>query len=141
MRFRMTHAAVRSEKILSDGLYAISIYFGQKFSKILLDGDNGVFIYIILILFVAIQMAAENVLIRWHQTHMTLWTEIVMEFAYALARTLAFVLISFSVHVVAAHTTVYGDSVLVPMFVVFVGITLMKVHARKEKAFGASGRP
>ena len=126
---------LRTTRLINDVLYAISMYFASIIGTTLITNDNGAFIFVILFVGLSIQVAIEHSVVHWFHRHDTLWSEIVVESIYMVSRTLAFVIVTFSIDLMVNHheAALWEARILWPIIVIFVGIACMKHFARIQK--------
>ena len=120
---------LRMERLMTDVWYAVSMYFADRLKKSLMAQQERGLWFVLLVLLLTIQRALEHWIVHWFQRQQSLWSEIVVEYIYMCSRTLAFLMVSFAIDMLAtqhSHDFFWGEKVLVPAMVMLVGIAALK---------------
>ena len=119
---------MRFTRLMNDVLMAISMYFGNLIGSRLVHNDNRPFVLLALLAGLSLQIALEHRVVHYSGT---LWADIVVEGTYIVSRTLAFVVVAFSIELMLFHDAyLWHAHVVWPALVVFTGISLMKYFMR-----------
>ena len=125
----MPTSPLRMERLLNDVWYAVSMYFADQLKTTLKETNQQGVLFLILILLLALQSSVEHWVVTWFHGQTSLWSEIVIEYIYMCSRTLAFLMVSFSIDMLAAqegHDYFWAERFFVPAIVLLVGIAILK---------------
>jgi len=133
----MSASPLRSKKLMDDILYAVSMYFADILRKHLSEQDEQGFIFCALLFAMGIQVAVEHAVVHWFHGHNNTWSEIVIECIFMCSRTLAFLIVSFSIDIVAGHdahkNVFWQEHIVLPCLLIFMGIAIMKKISHYEQ--------
>ncbi len=125
----MPASPLRMERLLNDVWYAVSMYFAAQLKENLQETNQKGLLFLILVLLLAIQRSVEHWVVTWFHGQKSLWSEIVIEYIYMCSRTMAFLMVSFSIDMLASqknHDYFWAESLFVPAMVLLVGIAVLK---------------
>ena len=127
---------LRASRLMNDVLYAIAMYFATLIGNELTQNDNSVFIFILLFAALGLQVAVETTVIHWvARMNSSLWAEVVVESIYMISRTLAFVIVAFSIDLTVEHydRVIWGSFIVWPLMVIFTGIVFMSYLVKLQE--------
>lgn len=128
------------ERLLNDVWYAVSMYFADQLKTSLKENNQRGLLFLLLILLLALQSSIEHWTVTWFHGQTSMWSQIVIEYIYMCSRTLAFLMVSFSIDMMAAqegHDFFWAENIFIPATVLLVGIVVLKhvEHAAKLRKY------
>ena len=126
----------KSIKLLDDVLYAFCMYFAAEIQSLLPQNTLTLFF---LFLIIVLQLSIESAFSHYMKNKTeSLWSDIIFVCIYTCSRICSFLLVSFFISISTSrwekhHERLWGESFIVPILVVFVGISLGKAVAVKNK--------
>ena len=122
---------------MEDVNLAVSMYFAQKYDDYLLALDESEFVFFTLFIVLGVQLIFERRARAYLHDHQTLWADICMSCLYMVSRTLAFLLVSYTIQMLTTRWNhldgFWGEEVILPIVVIFGGLATMKHVVRLEE--------
>jgi len=114
----------KPSKLFDDVLYAMSMYFAQSLKETLLSYQQDVVVLGMLCALLGLQQYTEHLFL----SDTTKFNRIVKESVYIVSRTLAFLILSLTIHVMsersAMSNTYWMEPVVLPCMILFLGVSM-----------------
>jgi hypothetical protein len=96
---------LRSEKLVEDSLYALSMYYASTLSAQMVKTNENLWSLLLLVALLALQMRLEEALAAAAEGRAGLFWRVAEQASSVVSRTLAFLVLHFVVHVTAQEST------------------------------------
>jgi hypothetical protein len=132
---------LRPTKFADDMLYAMSMYFASELKTHLLNLNEDVWTYVLLISSLIIQVRVEIAFAKWHEKQESApaegevdyyFLDVLKEAMFIVTRTIAFLVLQMTIHLVTLNAltgVLWMENIILPVLILLVG-TVTVVSAK-----------